>query len=118
MKANELMIGDWVAYRRDFPDKVDAIAIGGLSVHLEKDGWVRAEDIHPVRFTPEILKKNGFKDDQYFAELLCGEWQILCDCSHIAMRHMAGWSVDIPCGYVHELQHALRLCEIEKEIVL
>ncbi|WP_303840705.1 hypothetical protein [Selenomonas ruminantium] len=130
MKANELMIGDWVnvtaaenIVRPDvfslLPKKGKIVGIDGDCIYVDfVEHPFMFGDIEPIPLTPEILKKNGFKDCQYYAELLYGEWQILCDCAHLAMRNSAGWSVDIPCGFIHDLQHALRLCGIEKEVVL
>jgi len=125
MEATELMTGDWVLYRGQ-PHKVKEIYHGLICIEAqtgidavlgEFDAFL--EDIQPIPLTQEILEKNGFKDCQFYGELLSeGGWQIICDCSRLGMRHGAGWMMDIPCKYVHELQHALRLCKIEKEIVL
>ena len=110
MTAKDLMVGDWAldTYTNK-PMRIEGI-----------NGWNPrfGQDLEPIPLTPEILEKNGFKDGQFFAELLYREWQIMCDCSHIAMRHEGGWLMDIPCKYVHELQHCLKLVGIDKEIVL
>ena len=107
------------------------------------DGGIWCEYLDPIPLTPEILEKNGFdvngipedmqpveerdwSDDTYvwsrqetpyertqvsvymddpdnfFAEIICQHCHV--DGVHI--------------NYVHELQHALKLCGISKEIVL
>ena len=134
MKTNELMLGDWVLVERyegiyGGPVWKQAGKVNGI---FQEEAEIRFSDddddefiysypsdgIDPIPLTPEILEKNGFEDGQFFAELLYREWQIMCDCSHIAMRHEGGWSMDISCKYVHELQHALRLCGIDLDIKL
>ena len=146
MKANELMIGDWV--RIDEPDKYAGATgqIQSLMYHREDDaayfnvfiqgkfGYVSrdvcSDDIRPIPITAEILEKNGFEnigDDTYqLEEKPCWFWVDF-------FRHTYGCEYDtstyeyeddehrlklygIP--RVHELQHALRLCGIEKEIEL
>ena len=77
MKANELMIGDWIAI--DEPDRYAGATgqIKSLQYHQEGDaayfhvfiqgkfGYVLREvcsdDIRPIPLTPEILEKNGFR---------------------------------------------------------
>lgn len=150
MKANELMIGDWVygctdPYDKDeeqkkYPVKVIKIDIDGdtwtignnpFTEPYEDEWW----NIEPIPLTPEILEKNGFvnisnhtlkggntfrldieqrgydycvtiKPRDYFKlQSYDDRWYTLCE-------------MEFGCNYVHELQHALRLCGIEKEIVL
>ena len=146
MKAKELMIGDWV--RIDEPDKYAGATgqIQALMYYREDDaayfnvfiqgkfGYfsrdVCSDDIRPIPITAEILEKNGFEnigDDTYqLEEKPCWFWVDF-------FRHTYGCEYDtstyeyeddehrlklygIPS--VHELQHALRLCGIEKEIEL
>ena len=96
-------------------------------------------DIHavePVRITPEILKKNGFIYDPNSEEEDDGWWnwrnlgvETGNEFVNIAFRDddvavydleiLKGFSaMNLHLDYVHELQHALRLCGIEKEIEL
>lgn len=110
MKANELMVGDYLMHN-GFPYRV--IQVDGIV----RDGWMienGEEDCgEPIPLTPEILEKNGF----------------ICDGSswwYLDFRIVLSTSkgVSLVCGrqkrfeFVHQLQHALRLCEIEKEIIL
>ena len=123
MKANELMIGDWVLDKKtNRPYKI--IGTNDLLFH---------DDYSHIPLTAEILERNGFENDfyhdecvadyhyvrlegySYHEELILIQWcngelnvvnELICD-------------VDMyDCYYVHQLQHALRLCNIEKEIEL
>ena len=107
MKTKELMIGDWVyGTEKKKYGRVDK---------LEHD--VEDESVEPIPLTEEILKKNGFLGNDY-GEIIIGEWRIMCDCSNVAILHNEHVDIDIPIRYVHELQHALKLCRIDKEIEL
>ena len=153
MKANELMIGDWVWYNnqphqirqlgifgenRD-GDDYPAVCVGkpnGVGLILERN------EIEPIPLTPEILEKNGWyhakfdgsygrkamRIDGYYQDelpkgvdnaLSFAQWSI----DEKFMYHMLEifmWvgSIHLKIEYVHELQHALRSCGIEKEIEL
>ena len=128
MKANELMVGDYLMHN-GFPYRV--IQIDGIV----RDGWMienGEEDCgEPIPLTPEILEKNGFKwllrDSKYITYCIkestihvtkykvTGEWLICAGASGSATKRF----VEVSCvNYVHELQHALKLCGIKKEIEL
>ena len=129
--SKSLMIGDWLYLgTTDIAVQVKAISADGddtiLVKYQEPDKWgkygemVGNDDVRPIPLTPEILKKNGFKDAQFYSELLWNDvFQILSDCSSLSIRcKNSDLSLSIPCDMVHQLQHALRLCGIEKEIVI
>lgn len=122
MKANELMIGDWVISRKWEENPICITQLGKLIFGNFSSGNnvgpFLIEELEPIPITPEILEKNGFKTMEFYSELLYNDWQIMCDCSTVAARNKRGWSIDVPCCYVHELQHALRLCGVDKEIIL
>ena len=114
MKANELMLGDWVLC----DGKPYQIAeIGGMvCINYEKELFAALEDIKPIPLTPEILEKNfptyeglAWKPSDMtgtipaFTTIRIDE-----DFAHI----------EIDLLYVHELQHALRLCGIDLDIVI
>ena len=107
MKTKELMIGDWVYGTK--------LKRNGRVDRLEHD--VEDDTVEPIPITEEILKKNGFLGNDY-GEIIIGEWRIMCDCSNVAILHNEHVCLDIPIRFVHELQHALRLCKIDKEIEL
>ena len=129
MKANELMIGDWV-YCEGHPTPenvtIQTITKDGVwfnGSHYE--GATSYDHIFPILLTPEILEKNGFVKQGFPG------WEIYTEDFLILWRNDYPDVLDIRCfnaaygsfhrshiGYVHELQHALRLCGIDKEIVL
>ncbi len=94
MKAEELMIGDYVFVGDDkTPIKITHISKSGDYSYLK-----------PIPLTVEILEKNGFvkhlpEDNIVYFTITINKKEIRID-------------------YVHQLQHALRLCGIEKEIKL
>ena len=111
MKADELIINDWVYLVKDYGEpKKDILKIDALDLHRISDGMLEVE---PIPLTPEILEKNGF---------ICDGWSWWYLDFRIVLSTSKG--VSVVCGrqkrfeFVHELQHALRLCGIEKEIEL
>lgn len=135
MKPEELQLGDIVTTTPSgMPIKVVAIHRKKVAYHACTDrfSWVRIGLLQPIPLTAEILGKN-FKskelpDDPYGAyffggndyievnikEYTDGLWQV--DVDEIEMGGMRGWRMYV--SYVHELQHIIRLCEIDKEIEL
>ena len=106
MKSNELMPGDWVYYGKM------VVPILQLSINREYPS------IKPIPITPEILEKNGFEEFD--------GWRIL-DMDDVEIRWIgtileisgSHGNMELPnVQHVHELQHAIRLCGIDKEIVL
>lgn len=128
MKANELMIGDWVQGNpcgqhcdrdNNIYYKIAILDIGnhcwgysvcGALVELKYD------DVFPIPITPEILEKNGFSDN-YCNDDLCYA-QSCGDVIGIHIYGKNGLMDEMYFKYVHQLQHALRLCGIEKTIEL
>ena len=137
MIQDELMIGDWI-YNNDSEtiEKVNCILCDVIHTNCSDD--VSLDDVSPIRITSEILKMNGFKyhciptdgihskqefyqyedkektvsvkmqlydDWKIYAQIFWGEYEF----SNSLSGHIKS---------VHELQHALRLCHIDKEIRL
>lgn len=144
MKAKDLMIGDWAEFLCGY-GKVTGITDAG--VHFEdRFGPGIASGAKPIPLTSEILEKNGFEfgytasEEEFCDATGCGypeekgwcydegagEIKIIfptqSDGGLIRLddqsfdRHIE--IVYVKTIMVHELQHALRLCGIEKEIVL
>lgn len=123
IKTNELQIGDWVSC----DGKNCRVAeIGGMvCLDAESVLFGSIEDIEPIPLTPEILEKNGFTKENrlyYWVQEKDGKttagvyyW---VDEKHINIAGYEDDGVTISCPYVHTLQHALKLCGIEKEITL
>lgn len=127
MDAKELMIGDWVkiSYNGEVGQvyRID-MANGKGNEFAAVNGCDRScENLVPIPLTSEILKKNGW--NRYDA--LCSGngctisvWSEDLYYFSCSKTHNDTPSELISCHihYVHELQHALRLAGIKKEIVL
>ena len=139
MKPVELSIGDWVNvlnYHWDGSPKtaqVDGITKKHGTYYLQFGSALSAEiDMcEPIPITPEILEKNGWKVKKRFVQygkFGCGLLMLWNTEDNKILRNLhkldindfsdKGFRVRIECNYVHQLQHALRLCGIEKEIEL
>ena len=132
MKANELMVGDWVM-DGGVAARVTSLTCDGIIETTHSISNI--EVVEPIPLTADILEKNGFqytnchtlkgagtyvlrleqrgfdfgitiKLHNYFA-LDSYDDRMYC----LAALQTGKW-------YVHELQHALLLCGIEKEIIL
>ena len=124
MEAKDLMIGDWVRIphinKIGKVYRIDRANGKGNGFAAVIDGDFHESLLEPIPLTDEILKQNGFK---YFHknyaslgyehpfQLKMNEWPdenglggLWTICDMIEIR------------YVHELQHALRLCRINMEI--
>ena len=116
MKANELstkdlMEGDWVyGIFSGCPQERITMKYSICSNSYE---W----KYMPIPLTAEILKKNGFYYDEDRKAYLMGViFQVKPEKYGLFSFEICGCSY--PLNTVHELQHALRLCGIEKEIIL
>lgn len=126
------MIGDWVNlskgnWSENRQVELTDIEMVAESVYLAK----------PIPLTPEILEKNGFENDFHEEESVADYHTIRLE--GYSLKHNVGeidgylvtWcngSINVTTdlngcvqkdvSYVHELQHALRLCGIEYEITI
>lgn len=132
MKANELMIADWVYYKgkEQMPSRV--ISIGGNSIRFDngtlQDWMSDVGNFTPIPLTSEILKSNGFNCEEIIQpHWISEDGRILLRNDESLINSNNKWSVHVDnedmqtigyfeLTYVHQLQHALRLCGIEKEI--
>lgn len=136
MKINELMIGDLVIVKTPVEEKATKVAeIYANGIIAEDGGSYLNDEISPIPLTPEILTKNGFRDISNHtlkgAETYC---LTMGDSCEIKITYKLGdylaydyyddrWYRQFETSLcyrwcVHNLQHALRLCGIEKEITL
>lgn len=149
MKANELMIGDWVRlrYKRsDMAEVVKDFQVSELRRFYKESPYIEAwskesgnmgdvEKLEPISLTSEILEKNGFvKVRDFIWEIreqntcIKYNWhgKIMIEITNTLSKkdergrcniaaYTIGWLDDM---FVHQLQHALKLCGIEKEITL
>lgn len=125
LNAKDLMVGDWVSLSKGNWSENRQVELIDIEMIAESVYFAA-----PITLTPGILEKNGFGnigDNTYqLEEKPCWFWVDF-------FNHQYGCEYDtstyeyeddehrlklygIPS--VHELQHALRLCGIEKEIEL
>ena len=141
MKTSELMIGDLIMYRGE-PIMVYEIDDYYERINTEPDGYnaitcVEISEVMPILPTPEILMKNGFEKTLDEDDIECYRYYNRAADGYIKITLYdngdGSWSVEIV-NYdkfndneiryknefsflkIHQLQHALRLCEIDKEI--
>ena len=126
MKARELQIGDLLYYKgkfNAFPFKVESITKKKVGYHAEPNDhrmyYLELSDCEPILLTPEILEDNGFTkeldaDGLHYRFTLIDEHTKF---SILYARSVFQWFSPLGFKYVHELQHALRLCGIKKEIM-
>lgn len=103
MKAEELMIGDWV----NMPYGETSQMYG--SGFSNRTDWF--ERVQPIPLTTEILEKNGWKHDKIFNNWWNPGvgfviWYNLMTFQDFYCCEITSMKFD----YVHQLQHALRLC--------
>jgi len=147
IQAKDLMIGDWVCVTKDFTQKYHKIrelsnnedaVLRGIYVNaygVECNSVFSPNDTEPIAITTEILEKNGFVANKHVYPYPYYEYEdkqikvrvgfafpqgnrtsykkpwVCIDTECVYIEHL-------PCINVHQLQHSLRLCGIEKEIVL
>lgn len=126
IKIRELSIGDWV--RVDDFDKVLIKRVSAIDGTRNQIGiiknnrsgiyWYYNDEIEPIPLTLEILEKNGFEIIDESADFqLYGS----PECSIFFTKGTVRYRLETPqasvvCWNVHQLQHALRLAGVEKEI--
>lgn len=127
MDAKDLMIGNFMLYNDDvcIIDEIrvdNTVVLTALNTDVTSiDGdQVSTDEILPIPLTPEILEKNGFKKanyievvgglDTYYLGEEIGSFRI-----HRLQEDYYQFGL-AKIKYVHQLQHALRLCGIDKEI--
>ena len=123
MKANEIQIGDWLYYKGQFnafPFKVESITKKKVGYYAEPNEhriyYLRLSECKPIPLTPEILERNGFVVESRYCH---GEPLQYCKLVDGLWINISGENFfEGKLEYVHQSQHALRLCGIEKEIIL
>ena len=122
MKVDEVMLGD-------------IVSVSGRPIHVTLavlNNW--SDSIEPILLTPEILKKNGFKYEKKNVVFPNRSWDevaieyMYCEGLRCSFDIIHGYlifnsntdlkEIRMIVTYVHELQHALKLCGIDKEIVV
>ena len=135
IRCRDLMVGDYIANRNGSPmqivavDEDNAYACEGNEEHPWIFGDNEDYEPQPIILTPEILEKNGFEMFKYDGWVhyyrIFGNSAIPFVLHSMIGGEMLSQEVEIfststdtNCGinvnYVHELQHALRLCGLSK----
>jgi hypothetical protein len=123
---NDIMIGDWlysIIYNQTLHKK--PIRVTGIRTdtdnppHIQGDDtdvWYGLDTYEPIPLIEEILQKN-FPDP---SEIVWFPLDTLPGYFNIYWEHpsFGDGEIRLNIQYVHELQHILKLCNINKEIVL
>ena len=131
MKPTELQIGDYLLIKSLFGGyyttliKIAAVHQRKVGYHkvFDKLNWVRFGLLEPISLTPEILKASGFEQDADDEDKYSFEDTTIVfkhDAKYLFSASVNGSKgmLFLYANYVHELQHALKLCGVDKEIIL
>lgn len=122
MKENDIMLGDWVRRRwtctdtgrevvKDF-QVTEIHKLGNFLYAWGKSGNMgRVEQLEPIPLTAEIMEKN-FPGPEVIV------WWPFLDGFHCETQTYGDIMVSGKFRYAHQLQHALRLCWIDADIVI
>lgn len=117
MKASELMTEDWVDYNGTY-QQIEEINGTDNQVYLTEDEVVDCPDVYPIPLTKEILEKNGWVWNNLPFEQYWEQYGLCLYYAGNGYRIVCGINVCMMVDSVHQLQHALKICGIEKEIEL
>lgn len=128
MEARDLMIGDKL--KTVFSQKIVKVKeIKQNCIYTEDNGY-EYNEIEPILLTSNILEKNGWiynnEDEKFFPQTWVGSGLMLQSADDDGYRIVVTSDYDdentnstpFIILYVHELQHALMLRKIKKEIIL
>lgn len=132
MKANEIMIGDWVLMDLNYSEEGPMYTQPNYQPYKIQNGedidlacetnCIGDADVYqPIPITPDILFANGFISKPFFA-YVSADGRITLDPS--TPNYPRQWNVHIDnedyqsiascdLDYLHQLQHLLRICNIE-----
>lgn len=139
MNYKELMVGDWVNYKSPSSGKLRSIKIEniyGAEFNCEVENWniisgKSISDTEPIPLTEDILVKNGFsytanvigrhnckcyeleQKGVYHMTISIYKNEITCELDKVDAMYM-----NVVTNCVHQLQHLLRLCGIERELIV
>ena len=137
LKISDLSVGDWVEFMGELckvldcgttivtPRTLEFKPRLTLSAKYDIYDCVDVDKVTPIPITAEILGKSGFVKNGEYNEWSTGNWDdipfIGISLSRQSMR-IKNLGTDIfienKVVYIHQLQHALRLAGIDKEINL
>ena len=129
MEINSLTIGDWVLDGNHIAQIVSVTCDGIIGTTFNESSNI--EVVEPIPITPEILEKIGFRKSisPSCIHAKCYELEDKDKKYRLTIANYNKYKrlllnidsedaecFNIKCDYVHQLQHALRLCGITKEI--
>ena len=138
INSNELMRGNWLFFRNQvnaFAFRVEQVTRNKVGYHAEpgekRMHYLRLnEEVKPIPLTAELLEKNGWKLNGEDAKFAPGTWtgvglMLEQEPDGDGFRIVVTSDYDdedtnrtpFVLHYLHELQNALCLCGIEKEII-
>lgn len=135
LKISDLSVGDWVKCGQ-WNGRIQRIAMHDgetVEVIIESDCgqlymYKQIHEINPILITPEILEANGFvknggvykwNDEEYVVFVCLKEFLHYVNVEEMDEQFATeGSRIEASQLYVHQLQHALRLVGIEREIVM
>ena len=129
------MVGDWViCYHPSRPQSFERVSVGLLhTLDQQEHGHIKEDSplfriVQPIPFTSEILEKNGFErlndvSNMYHCDIYNYD-RIYFDNDKAGMYSNNEWLVRIEAdyassgafcelNYLHELQHLLKLCNLD-----
>lgn len=129
LKISDLSVGDWVEIdHEDYGWQQAQINVCGdlgigayfKDIDPEEEHDCTLSQARPIPITPEILKANGWQRNEedeymeYYGDPTSGIAHTKGTCHY----RLEAPEVSVVCYFVHQLQHALRLAGVEKEIVM
>lgn len=135
LKISDISVGDWVGVRcgtKINAFKVEEIRFNNI-IHKyvallnNKAYGLPTTELHPIPITAEILEKNGFGKKTFTQDQLLrivepnGNVPFICyrwDSERVIIERSNDYMLRVKTKYIHQLQHALRLAGIDKEINL
>lgn len=128
MKTSELQLGDWVSCLGD-PVRVASLILKdkkhiGIMSPLKNIYMYKKKDIKPISLTADILIDNRFTEDTIGSGLILHidnsenlyelvNYRYNGECRNMEISNNM-YNISCPIKYVHELQHALRLCGLSE----
>ena len=130
MKAEEVMVGDWVLCGTAEDSKVGMIKAPGAFFMTVDMGfgylYIESKNVHPIPLTHEMLVdilgmsecdgEYTYTDEKHYAtikDIGDGLWSLLIDNSKVGVD-LPSWQMYV--SSVHELQHALGLAKLQINI--
>ena len=128
MKVEELMVGDWIfcTYKQKNYKVAEIKTVADEELRLVVyDNNIplvfRIKYFKPIPLTKDILEKNGIKYQwgmPWYQGGFDGVFELHYNNSQDIAFGDTPTEIQIPISYVHQLQHALKLCGITKNIEL